>query len=166
MRSDPPGKTAGNIDHALRLRQLWLCWILAMLFHTDLGLMPLFHGISPEIESHVPVASLPLLFWAMMVYFLIPLSSILLISYAASDGTRSARWRPWKRIHFWISVIYTATNIPHLLADIFIPDSRGDQVTLMVVLVILGVLINIEGWRWWRGSQVLSHDRAEGMVRR
>ncbi len=38
---------AGAIDHGLRLRSLWIAWLLAMLFHVNLGLMPLFHGISP-----------------------------------------------------------------------------------------------------------------------
>lgn len=152
MHPDPPEQAGGGIDHALRLRQLWLCWFLAMLFHTDLGLMPLFHGLSPEIESHLSEARLPLLFWAMLVYFLIPLASLLLISYAASDSLHPRRWRSWKRSHFWITVLYTATNIPHLLADILIPDSRSDQVALMVVLVLLGLLLNIEAWHWWRGS--------------
>jgi hypothetical protein len=30
------------IDRPLRLRALWLAWLLCMLFHVDLGLMPLF----------------------------------------------------------------------------------------------------------------------------
>ena len=51
---------AGAVDHALRLRSLWIAWLLAMLFHVDLGLMPLFHGISPEIHGHVETAQLPL----------------------------------------------------------------------------------------------------------
>jgi hypothetical protein len=123
-----------------------------MLFHVDLGLMPLFHGLSPEIESQVPRDSLPWLFWGMLIYFLLPLLSILLIAYAASDPQHSRQWRPWRRLHFWLSVVYTFTNIPHLIADILVPDSRGDQVTLMLVLVILGVLINVEGWRWWRSA--------------
>lgn len=38
-------------DRALRLRSLWQCWFLALLFHTDLGLMPLFHGVPVEIAS-------------------------------------------------------------------------------------------------------------------
>ena len=73
------------IDHALRLRSLWFCYLLAMLFHVDLGLMPLFHGLSPEIESQVPEARLPLVFWGMLLYFLIPLFLILLIAWSASD---------------------------------------------------------------------------------
>jgi len=31
-------------NHAQRLITLWIAWLLAMLFHVDLGLMPLFHG--------------------------------------------------------------------------------------------------------------------------
>lgn len=142
-----------TIDRALRLRSLWLTYLLAMLFHVDLGLMPLFHGLSPEIESHVDPARLPLLFGAMLIYFLVPLASILLIAYAASDAGRLARWRPWRRTHFWISVVYTVTNIPHLIADILVPDARLDQIALMVVLLIIGLLINREGWCWWRENR-------------
>jgi hypothetical protein len=141
------------IDHALRLRSLWLAYLLAMLFHVDLGLMPLFHGLSPEIASQVPPGRLGLLFWAMLVYFLIPLGALLRISWAASQPTRPGHWLRWRRTHFWISVVYTLTNIPHLVADILVPDSRGDQVALMAVLLLIGVLINREAWAWWREAR-------------
>ena len=51
-------------NHAQRLITLWISWLLTMLFHVDLGLMPLFHGQSPEINSQVPLGALPLLFGA------------------------------------------------------------------------------------------------------
>ena len=124
-----------------------------MLFHVDLGLMPLFHGLSPKIESQVPENSLPLLFWGMLVYFLLPLLAILLTAYAASDPSHPRRWRRWRQGHFWISVIYTLTNLPHLIADILVPDSRSDQVALMLVLVLIGLLINLEGWHWWHSER-------------
>jgi hypothetical protein len=138
------------IDRALRLRTLWLAYLLAMLFHVDLGLMPLFHGVSPQIESQLPEVWLGALFWAMLLYFLLPLGCVLRIAWAASEPQRPGGWRRWRRSHFLISLLYTATNIPHLLADILIPDSRGDQVALMGVLLLIGVLINWEGWAWWR----------------
>ncbi len=56
---------------------------------------------------------------------------------------------PWALL---AEVVYTATNILHLLADILIPDSRADQVLLMAFMVMLGLLINLESWRWWRGA--------------
>jgi len=39
----------------------------------------------------------------------------------------------------------------HLVADIRIPDSRIDQVLLMVVLTLVGLLLNRETWLWWQG---------------
>jgi len=141
--------------HAPRLITLWITWLLAMLFHVDLGLMPLFYGQSPEIESHVAASALPLLFGAMLGYFLLPLIAIVLIAYADTAATDTAggparRWRPWRRIHFWFSVVYSITNLPHLIADIVVPDARPDQIVLMLALTGFGLLINLEGWRWWK----------------
>lgn len=141
--------------YSLRLRHLWTAYLLAMLFHVDLGLMPLFHGLSPEIESQVPRESLGTVFWAMLLYFLVPLASLVLIAYAdgAELGTHRRFWQRWRASHFGLSIVYTITNIPHLIADILVPDSRGDQVFLMVVLLVLGLLINREAWLWWRGQR-------------
>ena len=173
-------------DHAMRLRHLWTAYLLAMVFHVDLGLMPLFHGRSPQIESQVPPELLPQLFWAMLLYFLVPLLVILACAYAegeppaasapgsaggerdAPDGPpgaqrRQARlWRRWRALHGLISVFYTLTNIPHLIADILVPDSRGDQVMLMLVLLLIGLLINREAWLWWRQGMP-GHLRRSGV---
>jgi len=139
-----------SIHQPLRLITLWIAWLLAMLFHVDLGLMPLFHGQSPEIHSHVHEGALPLLFGAMLAYFLLPLIAIVLIAYAATATGPATRWGLWRRIHFWFSVVYSVTNLPHLIADILVPDARIDQIVLMVALTVFGLLINVEAWRWWR----------------
>jgi hypothetical protein len=139
-----------RIDHGLRLRSLWLSWLLAMLFHVDLGLMPLFHGISPQIKSQVADSQLPGLFATMLGYFLVPLAAVVGIAYACSKPTKQRRSGPWRRIHFGLSVIYSLSNMAHLVADILVPDSRGDQVALMGVMVAIGLLINREAWLWWR----------------
>jgi hypothetical protein len=39
------------------------------------------------------------------------------------------------------------------VADILVPDSRADQVALMAVLLLIGVLINREAWAWWREAR-------------
>jgi len=31
-----------------------------------------------------------------------------------------------------------------------VPDARIDQIVLMAVMALLGLLINVEGWRWLR----------------
>ena len=144
-----------SIDHGLRLRSLWLSWLLAMLFHVDLGLMPLFHGISPQIKGQVADSQLPGLFATMLGYFLVPLAAVVGIAYASSNPTKRQltapkRRHPWRRIHFGLSVIYSLSNMVHLVADILVPDSRADQVVLMGVMVAIGLLINREAWLWWR----------------
>ncbi|MCX5937817.1 MAG: hypothetical protein NTW02_06345 [Cyanobium sp. LacPavin_0920_WC12_MAG_62_9] len=149
-----------RIDHGLRLRSLWLSWLLAMLFHVDLGLMPLFHGISPQIKGQVADSQLPGLFATMLGYFLVPLAAVVGIAYASSNPTNQGRSGPrpqrqsrrhlWRRLHFGLSLIYSLSNMVHLVADILVPDSRADQVVLMGVMVAIGLLINREAWLWWR----------------
>jgi hypothetical protein len=136
-----------------RLQSLWLAWFLCLLFHTDLGLMPLFHGLSPEIESQLPPERLPQVFWAMLLYFLLPLLAWLLNAYAATSGRRGAGrwWRRWRWCQLGFSFLYTITNLAHLVVDILIPDSRSDQVLLMAVMVAIGLLINRESWCWCQG---------------
>lgn len=139
------------VDRALRLRSLWIAWLLATLFHVELGLMPLFHGRSADIHSSLDDRWLPLLFDAMALYFVIPLMAVVLIAYDASGPRPRRRWR-W--LHLGLSLIYTLTNIPHLLADLLVPDARVDQVGLMLVLLLLGLLINLEAWLWARQPAV------------
>jgi hypothetical protein len=52
---------------------------------------------------------------------------------------------------FVLSVVYSTTNLAHLVADVRIPDSRADQVLLMVVLTLVGFLLNRDTWLWWQG---------------
>ena len=145
-----------RIDHGLRLRSLWLSWLLAMLFHVDLGLMPLFHGISPQIKGQVADSQLPALFATMLGYFLVPLAVVVGIAYACSDPTsrrhpsprHPSPRHPWRLAHVLLSVIYSLSNMVHLIADILVPDSRADQVVLMGVMVAVGLLINREAWLW------------------
>lgn len=121
-----------------------------MLYHVELGLMPLFHGMAVEIESHVPVERVPRLFLAMLIYFVLPMVALLLVVHAISAPSSWSGTGPWRAAQFWFSVIYSITNVMHLIADIRIPDSRSDQVILMALLTGVGVLINREAWLWWR----------------
>ena len=139
-----------TIGPALRVAALWGAWLLLMLFHVELGLMPLFHGASVVIKTQVPSRQLPRLFMAMLVYVLLPVLALLLAIHAvtAPDGWSAAAG--WRAAQFGLSVLYSATNLVHLLADIRIPDSRSDQVVLMVALTLVGAWLNLETWRWWQ----------------
>lgn len=122
-----------------------------MLFHVELGLMPLFHGVSVEIKSHVAASRLPRIFLAMLVYFLIPVIAMLLALHAVSEPVGWSAAPAWRQAQFVLSMVYSMTNVAHLVADIRIPDSRRDQVLLMLVLTVVGLLLNLETWLWWQG---------------
>lgn len=136
---------------ALRVAALWAAWLLVMLFHVELGLMPLFHGCSVEIKSQVSSAQLPRIFLAMLIYFLIPVVAMLLAVHAVTDPLAWSSSAGWRGAQFWLSAIYSVTNLAHLVADIQIPDSRLDQVLLMVVLTVIGLLLSWQAWQWWQG---------------
>jgi len=165
-RSSGGPPTPRSIDHALRLRSLWTAYLLAMLFHVQLGLMPLFHGLSVVIGNTLNPTRLPLVYWAMLGYFLLPLAALLLITWAASDGPGDGSWRPWRRWHFWLSVVYSITNLFHLIADIVVPDSRADQVFLMALLLLVGLLINRQAWLWWHPGVGCDANRKGAAVQR
>jgi hypothetical protein len=141
---------AASFGYAVRLAGLWAAWLLVMLFHVELGLMPLFHGLSVEIKSQVASSRVPRLFLAMLFYFLLPVGALLVAVHAIADPAGWSASAPWRAAQFWFSVVYSLTNVVHLTADIRIPDSRTDQVLLMAVLTLIGLLINQQAWVWWQ----------------
>jgi len=141
---------AASFGYAVHLAGLWAAWLLVMLFHVELGLMPLFHGLSVEIKSQVASSRVPRLFLAMLFYFLLPVGALLVAVHAIADPAGWSASAPWRAAQFWFSVIYSLTNVVHLTADIRIPDSRTDQVLLMSVLTLIGLLINQQAWAWWQ----------------
>jgi hypothetical protein len=141
---------AASFGYAVRLAGLWAAWLLVMLFHVELGLMPLFHGLSVEIKSQVASSRVPRLFLAMLFYFLLPVGALLVAVHAIADPAGWSASAPWRAAQFWFSVVYSLTNVVHLTADIRIPDSRSDQVLLMSVLTLIGLLINQQAWAWWQ----------------
>jgi hypothetical protein len=141
---------AVTFGYAVRLAGLWAAWLLVMLFHVELGLMPLFHGLSVEIKSQVASSRVPRLFLAMLFYFLLPVGALLVAVHGIADPAGWSASAPWRAAQFWFSVVYSLTNVVHLIADIRIPDSRTDQVLLMSVLTLIGLLINQQAWAWWQ----------------
>jgi hypothetical protein len=154
-QTEPPAAIrmgeAVSSTEAIHLVGLWIAWLLVMLFHVELGLMPLFHGLSVAIKSEVPAQRIPRLFLAMLFYFLIPVFAMLALVHAIADPMGWSASLQWRAGQFWLSLLYSITNVIHLVADIRIPDARGDQVILMAILTLIGLLINQQSWAWWQG---------------
>lgn len=122
---------------AFKITALWVAFLLGTLFHTQLALMPLFHGINvAESETHSFV-NMSFVMWFMLIFFSLPLLAI--VGCAFSPALR------FYKIHFVMSLIYTALNLAHLVVDTIIAVPSY-QLVLMVLLLLIGLLLNLVGY--------------------
>lgn len=124
---------------------LWVVFLLGLLFHTQLALMPLFHGLgvfAPHGHVATSMAEIEPVLWGMLAFFLLPLLTMIAIVLWPSRRLRQA--------HFGLTLVYTVLNIPHLIADLVIPPVAWYQIVLMVLLVVVGLLLNLVGYQWMR----------------
>jgi hypothetical protein len=130
-----------------QITALWTVFLLGTLFHTQIALMPLFHGLGVT-ESHThEYANVKTVFWFMMIFFLIPMGAIATTVFEPP--------RKYRIFHFWLTVVYTMFNLAHLIADILV-RAQGYQLLLMVFLVLIGLLLNWVSYFW---MQMGSHTR-------
>ncbi|MGL5884342.1 hypothetical protein [Synechococcus elongatus] len=129
-------------DRPLQIISLWSSFLLGILFHTQLGLMPLFHGRTVVVESQQTDQILGGIFWGMLIFFAIPM---LLIAMTAER-----RDRPYRRWHFGFTVLYSVLNFSHLLADIAVQPVVAHQIFLMGLLFAIGLKLNQVAWAWLR----------------
>jgi hypothetical protein len=133
VRSSPMKSNYPN-----KITSLWTTFLLALLFHTDLGLMPLFHGQSIA-HSH-DKQDISWILWLMLFFFVPPLCAIILANF-----TDSKRYRIG---HFWLTVIYSFLNFAHLIADLSVVPIAWYQIALMMILCIIGIILNLVSYRW------------------
>lgn len=127
---------------------LWSVFLLGLLFHTQLGLMPLFHSLDVA-ESHAQnLASIAPIMWLMLAFFVIPMGAIV--------GTVFTDTKRYRKFHFGLTVVYTFLNVSHFLADLLVPPRLWYQVTLMVILFAIGLLLNLVSFQWFRGKSKVS----------
>lgn len=133
-------------NYQFKILALWTIFLLGMLFHTQLGLMPLFHGLDVAV-SHAQDsdAILPVL-WGMLAFFALPMVAIALVAFSDSRQVR--------RFHFGFTVLYSILNFAHMGADAFVPPRVWPQIVLMLILFVIGLLLNIVSWQWFRDRQL------------
>lgn len=129
-------------SYADKINTLWTVFLLATLFHTQLGLMPLFHGLSvahSEVQSNTNVAWI---FWLMLIFFVIPLGLMTLNVFVQS--------KQYRQFHFGLTILYSILNFFHTVADLMVRPIIGYQVTLMILLFLIGILLNWVAYQWAR----------------
>jgi hypothetical protein len=125
-------------NYANQIIALWTAFLLVLLFHTDLGLMPLFHGQS--VAHSQDTSDISGILWSMVAFFVPPLLAIILPTFTDSKRYRAG--------HFWLTVIYSFLNLAHLIADLFVTPIAWYQIALMTILLLIGILLNLVSYRW------------------
>lgn len=119
---------------------LWVVFLLGLLFHTQLGLMPLFHGLDVVATQSWSMAEIAPIMWLMLGFFALPMAAII--------GTVMTNTRRYRTIHFGFALVYTMLNLSHLIADLVVQPIAWYQIALMVILLVIGLLINVVSFQW------------------
>jgi hypothetical protein len=132
------------LNYQEKIIVLWIVFLLGTLFHTQLGLMPLFHGISVAgTHTHdgaSNLADIAYVFWLMLGFFLLPMLAI--IATAFYDSKR------YRVVHFGLTVFYTVMNFLHVVLDLFVDPIAWYQIFLMVFVFLVGILLNVVSFQW------------------
>ena len=136
-----------SINHREKIIALWTVFLLGTLFHTQLALMPIFHGIDVAIMGHyhqesATIAEITPILWGMLVFFILPMLAI--VATAFYDFKR------YRVFHFGLTVVYTVLNLSHAIADLLVAPIAWYQIVLMVLLFFIGILLNIVAYQWMR----------------
>lgn len=118
---------------------LWTVFLLGTVFHTQLALMPIFHGISVAQSHTHEFIDLSSILWLMLGFFLLPMMAII-----ATAFNNSRRYRVF---HFGLTLLYSVMNLLHLVLDLFV-SVPNYQIALMGFLLLVGILLNIVSFQW------------------
>ncbi|NJK63694.1 MAG: hypothetical protein HC921_14305 [Synechococcaceae cyanobacterium SM2_3_1] len=105
-----------------KIMTLWFAFLLGTLFHTQLALMPLFHGIDvAEFHTH-SYLDLDAIYWLMLIFFTAPMLAVF--------GSLFNPTLRFLQVHFGLTLLYTVLNLAHLISDIVV-EVPPYQITLI-----------------------------------
>ncbi len=123
---------------------LWAVFLLGTLFHTQLGLMPLFHNQNVAISDVQGTGNIAWILWLMLGFFVLPM--LVMIATLFNE----TKW--YRKLHFGVTVFYSVMNFFHVIADLLVKPIAWYQITLMAVLFLVGLLLNIVAFRWMKAQ--------------
>lgn len=146
-----------TVNNQEKIIALWSVFLFGTIFHTQLGLMPLFYGESVAMPGTNGVTNVSHL-WLMLGFFVLPM-----IAIVATAFINSKRYRI---IHFGLTILYSVMNFLHIVLDLLVKPIAWYQIALMVILFIVGILLNVVAFQWMQAhfnhkkprKQLLSPD--------
>jgi acyl-coenzyme A synthetase/AMP-(fatty) acid ligase len=130
------------VSYREKIITLWTVFLLGTLFHTQLGLMPLFHNQSITISDAHSTENIAWILWLMLSFFAVPMMAIVVILF--DDSKR------YRKLHFGITIFYSVMNLAHTIADLLVKPIAWYQITLMVMLFLVGLLLNLASYQWMK----------------
>jgi hypothetical protein len=145
-----------SINYRERIIALWTVFLLGTLFHTQLALMPLFHGIDVGMMRHIhqqtaTMAEIQPVLWGMLLFFILPMLAIIATAFYQFKGYRV--------FHFGLTLVFSVLNLFHLVADLLVKPIFWYQIVLMLLLFLIGVLLNIVSYQWMQSD--IRHIKSE-----
>ena len=142
-------KQTSKLDYSTKIIALWTVFLIGTLFHTQLALMPLFHGIDVAMVGHhhqesATIAEIEPILWGMLIFFILPILAI--VATAFYDFKR------YRVFHFGLTLFYTVLNLLHVVFDLFVDPIAWYQIALMSLLFALGILLNLVAYQWMQAS--------------
>ena len=131
-----------------KIVSLWTVFLLGTLFHTQLGLMPLFHNQSIALERAEGTEPIGWILWLMLMFFMVPLVAMLMVTFKRTYSLR--------KLHFGVTVLFSILNFAHLVADLLVQPIAWHQIVLMSFLFFVGIVLNIVSFQWLREGRLHS----------
>jgi hypothetical protein len=137
------------INYREKIIALWTIFLLGTLFHTQLALMPLFHGIDVGMMRHIhqkaaTMAEIQPILWGMLLFFIVPMLAI--------AATAFYQFKNYRVFHFGLTLVFSVLNLFHLVADLLVKPIFWYQIILMLLLFLIGVLLNIVSYQWMQSD--------------
>jgi hypothetical protein len=138
-----------KINHPEKIITLWAVFLLGTLFHTQLGLMPLFHNQSVAIPSASGTASIAWILWLMLGFFTVPMIAMIATLFSHSKS--------YRKVHFGVTIFYSVMNLFHIIADLLVTPIAWYQISLMLMLFMIGLLLNMVSLQWMQERNNISY---------
>jgi len=120
---------------------LWTVFLLGMIFHSLLAIMPVFWGqniaMSEEMIAKNPIDSSMRM---MLCFFLLPMVIIVQTLFFEN------KW--YKITNFIFTLLFTLMNVWHLIGHFTESPIDPYQIALLTFVLTSGIILNIVSYKW------------------
>ncbi len=132
-------KQLNGLSTQQKIISLWAIFLFGMVFHVQLGVMPIFYGQSVAMPSAHGIAPQQDL-WLMLGFYLFPILAII--------GTILTQSRLFRVLHFGLSIFYSVMNLLHIGFDLTVNPIEWYQILLVSVVFVNGIVLNFVALNW------------------